>query len=157
LTDWVDVVDCEVVRGPRVVVNPAKDAGLLRGFMEANQDVEFVMLSGLDRVGVARAFRSAELFMDFGRQPGRDRPPREAVLGGCVVAVHKAGAARSDVDVPISDDYKFSDMDEASNIMRNVLSSYPLHLSRQSHYRCCVEVQRTIFVKEVKELLRLVS
>jgi hypothetical protein len=157
LSDWVELPECDVERKARVVVNPAKDAGWLRPFISAHPDVEFVQLSGLDCAGVARAFRSSQLFLDFGRQPGKDRPPREAALGGCVVAALRSGAANFRMDMPIDDYYKFSSLEEASSIMRTVLNQYKVHWSAQSWYRDRVADERRIFTNEVRALFARVS
>lgn len=157
LTDWVDVLDADVPRLPRVVVNPAKDAGLLRPFMAANSDVEFVELRGLGRAGVAELLWSSQVYMDFGRHPGRDRPPREAASAGCVVLSTKLGAAGFDADMPLDDCYKFDSLDEASVALRMVLGDWYTHDLAQSEYRSVVANQRSIFRQEVGELLESIS
>lgn len=157
LTDWVDVLDADVSRLPRVVVNPAKDAGLLRPFRDAHSDVEFVELRGLGRAGVAELLWSSQVYMDFGRHPGRDRPPREAASAGCVVLSTKLGAAGFDADMPLDDCYKFDSLDEASVALRMVLADWDTHDLAQSEYRSVVANQRSIFRQEVGELLGSIS
>ena len=157
LTDWVDVLDADVPRLPRVVVNPAKDAGLLRPFMAANSDVEFVELRGLGRAGVAELLWSSQVYMDFGRHPGRDRPPREAASSGCVVLSTKLGAAGFDADMPLDDCYKFDSLDEAFIALRMVLADWQTHYEAQASYRSAVANQQSIFRQEVGELLESIS
>jgi len=153
LTDWVDVLNADVLRLPRVVVNPAKDAGLLRPFMAAHPDVEFVELRGFDRAGVAGVWWSSQVYIDFGRHPGRDRPPREAASAGCVVLSTKLGAADFDADMPLKDCYKFDSLDQASVALRMVLADWDTHHQAQAGYRTVVATQRSVFRKEVGELL----
>jgi hypothetical protein len=153
LTDWVDVLDADVPRLPRVVVNPAKDAGLLRPFMDAHPDVEFVELRGLGRIGVAELLWSSQVYIDFGRHPGRDRPPREAASAGCVVLSTKLGAAGFNADMPLDGCYKFDSLDEASVALRMVLADWDTHHVGQSEYRSVVANQRSVFRQEVGELL----
>jgi hypothetical protein len=153
LTDWVDVPEVDVVRLPRVVVNPSKDAGLMRPFRAARGDVEFVELSGLDRLGVAQVFASSQMFIDFGRQPGRDRPPREAALAGCVVLAAALGAARLVQDMPIDDRYKFKGLSDVSSVFDDVLANWSTHSESQLSYRGWVSGQREVFRGEVEQLL----
>ena len=157
LTDWVDVLDVDVARNPRVVVNPAKDAGLLRPFMAAHPDVEFVELRGLARTGVAELLSSSQVYMDFGHHPGRDRPPREAASAGCVVLSTKLGAAGFNADMPLDDCYKFDSLDEASVALRMVLADWDAHHLAQSKYRSVVANQRSVFRQEVGELFESIS
>lgn len=157
LTDWIDVLDADVPRLPRVVVNPAKDAGLLRPFMAAHPGVEFVELRGLGRAGVAELLWSSQVYMDFGRHPGRDRPPREAASSGCVVLSTKLGAAGFDADMPLDDCYKFDSLDEASIALRMVLADWQTHYEAQASYRSAVANQQSIFRQEVGELLESIS
>lgn len=155
LTDWVDVLDADVPRLRRVVVNPAKDAGLLKPFMAAHPDIDFVELRGLDRAGVAEVLWSSQVYMDFGRHPGRDRPPREAASAGCVVLSTKLGAAGFDEDMPLDDCYKFDSLDEASVALRMVLADWQKHHGAQARYRQVIADQQSVFRQEVGELLEL--
>lgn len=153
LTDWIDVLDADVPRLNRVVVNPAKDAGLLRPFMAAHPDIDFVELRGLDRAGVAEVLWSSQVYMDFGRHPGRDRPPREAASAGCVVLSTKLGAAGFDVDMPLDDCYKFDSLDEASVALRMVLADWQKHHDAQARYRQVIADQQSVFRSEVMSVL----
>jgi len=153
LTDWVDLRWLDVPRYARVVVNPAKDAGLMRPFMARHSEVEFVELAGLDRVGVARLLWGSQMYIDFGRHPGRDRPPREAALAGCVVLSVELGSARLSDDMPLDDCYKFSSLDECSAALEMVMSDWRTHHEAQAGYRSVVANQRDVFRREVGLLL----
>lgn len=153
LTDWVEVAESEQVRGDRVVVNPAKDAGLMRPFMASNPDVEFVELRGLDRLGVAGALRSSGFYIDFGRHPGRDRPPREAALAGCVVLSVLNGSARLSEDMPIGDEFKFDSLSDANRKFESVREDWADASDWQAPYRRQIARQRYIFTSEVHALL----
>ncbi len=153
LTDWVEVPEVAVMRGSRVVVNPAKDAGLLRPFMASNPDVEFVELRGLDRVGVGSVLWSASFYIDFGSHPGRDRPPREAALAGCVVLSTALGSARLAGDMPIGAEFKFESLADANRKFEAVRDDWEDASDWQASYREWVAGQRARFVAEVGELL----
>lgn len=153
LTDWIDVLEVDVPRFARVVVNPAKDAGLMRPFMATNSDVDFVELRGLDKLGVAELYSSSQVYMDFGRHPGRDRPPREASAAGCVVLSVKLGAACFDDDMPLDSCYKFNTLHDAQVALRMVLADWDTHHEAQSKYREVIANQKNVFYSEVGELL----
>jgi hypothetical protein len=153
LTDWVEVAAVDVERVSRVVVNPAKDAGLLAPFIDIHQDVEFVELRGLDDAGVAELLWSSQVYMDFGRHPGRDRPPREAASAGCVVLCVALGAANVWDDMPLDSVYKFNTLNEASNMLWTVMSDWSYHYWKQEQYRRQISVQREVFFGEVLVLL----
>jgi hypothetical protein len=153
LSDWVDLPAVSVGRGRRVVVNPAKDAGLLRPFMASHSGVEFGLLSGLDRVGVAELLGSSSVFIDFGRHPGRDRPPREAALAGCVVLSAALGSARLQQDMPIDGLYKFDSLSAVLDLFASVDADWDRHYRAQEMYRVWVAGQRQVFEAEVAELL----
>ena len=157
LTDWVEVIESQQFRRARVVVNPAKDAGLLRPFMASHPEVEFVELRGLDRVGVAAVLRSSDVYMDFGRHPGRDRPPREAALAGCVVLSVLNGAARLFQDMPIGDEFKFDSLADASRKLEWVREDWAEASDWQASYREQIVGQRAVFVDEVRALLESVG
>lgn len=155
LTDWVTLPKSSAVRGRRVAVNPAKDVGLLRKFMATRTDLEFVQLRGLDAQGVADALASCQVYVEFGANPGRDRPPREAALAGCVVASVLTGSAKVFDDMPIGAEYKFSQLDEVSLIVDHVLGDYETHYRAQQSYRFWVHNQKAEFEREVAEFLAM--
>jgi hypothetical protein len=149
LTDWVELDVVDVPRQRRIVINPVKDAGLLRPWLDST-DRHVVQLRGLDRAGVARTLYGSEVYIDFGHHPGRDRPPREAALAGCIVFSTDHGAAAFWADMPIADWYKFRTVDE----LEHKLDCLPGVASDQDLYRAWVAGNRTEFEHEVGNLLR---
>lgn len=149
LTDWVDLAAFDVERQPRVVVNPAKDAGLLRAF-RAVAPFEVVELGGLSREGVAHFLCGSEVYVDFGHHPGRDRLPREATLAGCTVFSTRHGAANFAEDMPLDDWFKFDSVDELVGKVKLVLAG---DVPDQVDYRDWVADGRSVFEQEVRELL----
>jgi len=100
---------------------------------------------------------SSQVYIDFGRHPGRDRPPREAASAGCVVLSTKLGAAGFDTDMPLDDCYKFDSLDEASVALGMVLADWQNHHDAQARYRQVITDQRSVFRQEVGELLESCS
>lgn len=151
LTDWVEVERVDVTRLLRVVVNPAKDAGLLGSFVAA-APFEVVRLGGLSKRGVAEMLRGSSVYVDFGHHPGRDRPPREAALAGCVVFSTRHGSASFREDMPIDDWFRFDSVDEVIGKVRMVLDGGDV--PDQGWYRVWVANNIVEFESEVLGLLR---
>lgn len=152
LTDWVDVGQVDMPRQNRIVVNPAKDAGLLRPWLDLT-DRHIVHMQGLDREGVSRLLWSSAVYVDFGRHPGRDRPPREAALAGCTVFTTTHGAAAFWADMPLPDWYKFSTVEELEDKLEQLETRDAD--SDQAIYREWVKGNKAEFENEVRALLRV--
>lgn len=154
LTDWVHVEQVDVPRQRRIVINPAKDAGLLRPWLDAT-DRHVVQMRGLDQAGVSRLLWSSQVYVDFGHHPGRDRPPREAALAGCTVFSTTHGAAAFWADMPLPDWYKFSTVAELEHKLEQLETRDPD--SDQAIYRAWVACNKSEFENEVRALLSQVG
>lgn len=136
-----------------IAVNPAKNAGLLEPFRQANADIPFVYLTGCGRQQVSQALHSARIYIDFGLHPGRDRMPREAALAGCVVLSTRHGAASCFEDMPLDDFFKFDSLEELNARVREILAGPEKFRAAQDDYRRWVQGQRDTLRKEVRVLL----
>ena len=154
LTDWVHVEQVDAPRQRRIVINPAKDAGLLRPWLDST-DRHVVQMRGLDQAGVSRLLWSSQVYVDFGHHPGRDRPPREAALAGCTVFSTTHGAAAFWADMPLPDWYKFSTVAELEHKLEQLETRDPD--SDQAIYRAWVACNKSEFENEVKALLSQVG
>lgn len=154
LTDWVEIpAKPSLSRIDMIAVNPAKNAGLLEPFRQANADIPFVYLAGCGRQQVSQALHSARIYIDFGRHPGRDRMPREAALAGCVVLSTRHGAASCFDDMPLDDFFKFDSVEELNARVREILAGPEKFRAAQDDYRRWVQGQRDTFREEVRVLL----
>lgn len=112
LTDYLHPIYFAQARPQRknnvVLYTPVKGAQhYIHQLMQADASIQWLPLSGMIRKMHAKTMRQSKVYVDFGRHPGKDRQPREAVMNGCCVIVGLAGAARFDEDIPIPDQYKF--------------------------------------------------
>lgn len=155
LTDWVSVQPVLRERQPQVVVNPAKDAGLLRPFVDAGR-FQVAQLGGMDSVGVSEVLHASKVYVDFGRHPGRDRLPREAALAGCVVMSTYLGSATYYQDMPLPNWYKFETLDELNAKVAELMDRQ-LPSASQLAYQIWVAKNRSVFVQEVESLLSVVE
>lgn len=156
LTDWVDVAQVSTQRRGSVVLNPAKDSGLMAEYVSRSPD-EVVLLRGMNRLQVAEALRSSSLYIEFGHHPGRDRIPREAAIAGCGILSTRLGSARHMEDMPLPDWAFFHSTEEclakASKILQKDIN---IDLELRD-YRSWVSGARHRFEREVRNLLSLVG
>jgi len=155
LTDWVSVQPSVRARQPQVVVNPAKDAGLLRPFVESGR-FQVAELRGMNSQEVSDVLHASKVYVDFGNHPGRDRLPREAALAGCLVLSTNLGAARQYSDMPLPDWYKFETLDEVLWKVTELLDRQVPSAS-QLAYQSWVSKNRSMFEWEVGFLLSVVE
>jgi len=151
LTDWVSVAPVVRERQAQVVVNPAKDAGLLRPFVQSGR-FQVAELGGMDSLGVSEVLHASKVYVDFGKHPGRDRLPREAALAGCLVMSTYIGSATYWEDMPLSNWYKFETLDEVIGKVAELMDRESPSAS-QLVYQAWVAKNRSVFEREVKELL----
>jgi hypothetical protein len=152
LTDWVDVVKVDTTRLPRVAVNPAKDAGMLRYFINSNK-FDVVELRGMNKLEVSTALHSSQIYVDFGNHPGRDRLPREASLAGCTVLSTYLGSACFWEDMPLPNHFKFTYFDELIDMVRKELANLDGRSKAQLGYESWVLDNQKNFEREVDSLL----
>jgi hypothetical protein len=85
---------------PRVVYNPKKGLFLFYLARLFNPKLIFKPIRGVDPDNMKEFMRSADVYVDFGGQPGKDRLPREALLFGLPVLLFRRGAASNASDFP---------------------------------------------------------
>lgn len=155
LIKCVDIVNAEfyedyeeTVRSDVVLYNPAKMTSFQSRIMEACSGITFKPITGMTRQQVIETMRGSKLYVDFGKFPGRERMPREAVMCGCCIITGKIGS--SDYDIDFAHEYKFDSKEEhiwaIVHKIRYVLA----------HYDKCrrdFDIFR-YFLREDRELLR---
>jgi hypothetical protein len=90
------------------VLFPRRGLRFTRWLRLAAPDIAWQEIRGFSEAEVRALFRGSRLYVDFGHHPGKDRMPREAAIGGCVVLAARRGAAANPVDVPIPAGFKFA-------------------------------------------------
>lgn len=92
-----------------VAYNPKKGFAFTKKIMKEAKGIEFVAIEDMTRQEVIELLQRAKVYIDFGFHPGKDRIPREAAFLECCVITNKRGAAGYVKDVPINEEYKFSE------------------------------------------------
>jgi hypothetical protein len=140
-----------------VAYNPRKGLDLLQKLMmQLGEDIEFVPISGLNKSQVQETLMHADLYIDFGHFPGRDRIPRESLLCGTPILIAMRGAARNEEDFKIMSFYKIDlhqmSVSEACERIQKVLG-VPKHVT----FRQQIDFYKNLIEEEVKYHSQLLS
>ncbi|MCX5923108.1 MAG: hypothetical protein NTU89_00925 [Candidatus Dependentiae bacterium] len=84
-----------------IAYSPLKGAALGKSFISKYQNYDYISLKGLDILKMINSLDRAQIYIDFGHFPGRERVPREALLRDCVIFIHNVGCARDYDSFPI--------------------------------------------------------
>ena len=145
-------------RGRRVCFFPNKGGALAGRFIEQQrgpaQRMVLVPIHGMTKPQVRDTLFNANIYIDFGHHPGKDRMPREAAAAGAVVLLHAAGAAKCFLDHPLSPEYLFTEDDVASGGLHRkiqaILDDPAPHVAAQNYYRNAVAMEPERFDLEVR-------
>lgn len=158
LSDYInqEFMDVPFVHGRKNIVlyNPSKGFKFTRKLMESAPDIQWFALKGLNRTQLIEIMRTAQVYIDFGGHPGKDRLPRECAMNGCVIITGKRGAAKYKEDVWIDDTYKFNENQITQIIakIRQIFEDYDSSYSEQSEYHARIRKEKEIFEKEIDDL-----
>ena len=137
---------------------PLKAKGAERTLGNLSQGFRIKKIEKMPQSEVINVLRESKFFLDFGRQPGKDRIPREATIQGCIPIVRRVGAARNNVDVPIPDILKPStaqmlDANYLKQLMISLDQKYDNVLDELDAYKQSILVERETFMKEVQNFI----
>lgn len=145
-----------------VLYYPAKSKELIAHILhincEKNDEIHFVAISGLSHKEVLKVFTCADLYLDLGYFPGKDRLPREAIRMHCPVLLAKRGSARYYQDFPLEGKYlldlEMLDAKSTYGIIVNMLSNGKKeNLLSQEEFRNSVLQEKSIFLNEVNQFV----
>jgi hypothetical protein len=94
-----------------IAIFPSKGGQLAKNFTDAEQSFKYVQIANMSKKQVLTNLRKSHIYIDFGNQPGKDRVPREASMSGCIVFLHRQGAANFYEDSPLDDFFLFTSED----------------------------------------------
>ena len=69
---------------------------------------KFIPIINMNNLEIIELMKISKIYIDFGRFPGRDRIPREAVLSDNIIIIGKRGSGSNDLDFPIQKKYKIN-------------------------------------------------
>lgn len=140
-----------------VAYNPKKIPKNILDFVKTLRNIQFIPIENMSSNEVAELLSKAKIYIDFGRNPGKDRIPREAAMAECVLIVGRRGSANFDLDVPIHSMYKLSFnklflKHKLSRIINEVINNYSYHNENFHSYRNVIKKEEEIFLKNVNQI-----
>jgi hypothetical protein len=149
LTDKQDVI----------LYNPKKGVNFTKKIISKNNNLKFIAVENFTPDEVVDLLKKSKIYIDFGNHPGRDRFPREAALMGCCVLVGLKGSAMFHKDMPFDDKYKFltkeSNLTKISDTLLDIITNYKEHKDKFSTYREFIKTNKSIFIKEIKNIFSM--
>lgn len=137
---------------------PGKSQDLSQLVLEINSRrgnlFHFIPIKNLNREQVILLLVKADLFLDLGYFPGKDRLPRESIVLECPVLLAKRGSARFYEDFQLTDQYLLdlallSPNSTFEAIVKIILFGKDNNLLAQEVFKNTVFQEREIFKREV--------
>lgn len=143
-----------------VLFNPKKGYKFTKKIIDAAKgEFSFIPIQNLTTEQVGELLSRSKVYIDFGNHPGKDRFPREAAISGCCVITGKRGAANNQVDVCISEDYKFEDEERCINRVlekiRYCILFYDKAINDFRNYRYSIMSEKAVFEKQAKAIVEI--
>lgn len=140
-----------------VLYNPQKGYKFIKKLINFCPDIKCIPIQNMTPEEVNNILSRAKIYIDFGRHPGKDRIPREAVLNKCCIITNMMGSAGNDIDLPIPLEYKFSKIDYKSlkkikNLIEKVFSNYDFENIKFNRYRDLIEKEKKEFNKNCQDI-----
>jgi hypothetical protein len=140
-----------------VAFNPGKGGEYIKPVSDhLGGRIEWLPIERMNPVEVRAALERADVFLDLGAQPGKDRLPREAAAAGAISIVLRRGAGCfvSDVAVPRRHtvDARGDLVRNAVEVLEDVLSDLPFHYAQQAHYRSLIAQEKEVFFRQVESI-----
>jgi hypothetical protein len=141
-----------------VAFNPKKGFEFTQQLMAASAGrLDWVPIENMTPTEVGELLGSAKVYVDFGGHPGRDRIPREAALGGCVVITGTRGSAGNGIDVPIPGEFVIGeDTPDAVNrivaVIEGAMSGFAAASAAFDSYRTWIAGHEDAFAAEVEAI-----
>ncbi len=136
-----------------VLYNPLKGIEFTKKIIDLLPEIEWIPLENMSRAEMISQMMKAKLYIDFGNHPGKDRIPREAAICGCCIITGLDGAAKNEIDIPISKKYKFEADDrklgKIADEIKFIISNYDRIREDFDDYRTIILNEEERFVQEV--------
>ena len=140
-----------------VLYNPAKGNRLMQQLMLRHPEHVYVPLRGYSSDQLITLMRKSRLYVDFGKFPGPERLPKEAVACGCCVLTARDGAAAFYQDVRVPEEFKIrgTDVGVINEKLTELLEHYDAHIAKYEDYRQMVAGLETQFNSQLDGLFPL--
>lgn len=137
---------------------PARCGREIAAIKHARPDYLFTPIENLSPTQVQETLSRAQVYLDLGHHPGKDRLPREAALAGAVVITSRSGSAAFQEDVPIPEAHKIDlkghwgdFVEPTTRVLDQVLAHPSDAVAEQDFYRKQIRGEGARFVAEVQQ------
>ena len=141
-----------------ICYNPLKSSAFFDKLVKLNPDIKFIPLKGYNLKQLIKILSKSKIYMDLGFHPGQDRLPREAALLKNCIITNKEGSAAFYKDVPIADEFKFSETrNNYVKIRRKIdqiFENYPKEIEKFKFYRKFIISQEKRYDKQISKLFK---
>jgi hypothetical protein len=146
---------------PVILYNPFKGSELTRRLISMLPEYEFTPIRGMTKDQVSEALHGADLYLDLGHFPGRDRLARESVIQRCPILIATRGAGRNQIDFALPEDFKVDinsyGPDAVIAKMRRILSDRNSANLQLDNFRREVLEDYSVFMSQVERLVNSIS
>tara|TARA_B110000908_G_C10256747_1_gene456088 strand:+ start:478 stop:1443 length:966 start_codon:yes stop_codon:yes gene_type:complete len=144
-----------------ILYSPKRGLEFTKLIIKKMPEVEWIPLQNLTQQEMISLMQSSKLYVDFGNHPGKDRIPREAVINGCCIITGSQGSAKNEIDINISREFKFeeidSEIDEIVNKIQNILANYNTNYELLKNYRKKITLEHKKFSEDVAMAFKLLN
>ena len=144
-----------------IIYNPRKGMHLTNKIMDKSS-FNFVPIKNMNNQQIIQLMKESKIYIDFGRFPGRDRIPREAVLLDMVTIIGNRGSAVNDVDFPIFKNFKVDTDDgdfknNVNNVIQLTLNNYSNEVKKFKKFKNQLILEKENFkfrsINALKEII----
>ena len=152
-----DEPDYKLERENNVLYNPKKGVEFTKKLMQQSPQFNWVPIENMTTEEVRALLRKSKVYIDFGNHPGKDRFPREAAISGCCVITGKLGSAAYYEDIPISEEFKFEDIDQNIDAIINKIDECIVHYEtgtqKFENYRDFIRNEYAVFKQDIANII----
>jgi hypothetical protein len=135
-----------------VLYNPAKGSRVMSRLIRHCTNLKFTPLKGFSTSELIELLQSSKLYVDFGKFPGPERLPKEAVVNGCCIITGCRGAAAFSGDVRIPEKYKIrsGNIKSIHDLILSIFADYETHIQQFAEYRAMVYGLEKGFTNQIR-------
>lgn len=142
----------DIKKDGSIAYSGRKGAEYMVPVMERMTKTKFVKIDGMSRNEVAEVLSRADIYLDLGSHPGKDRMPREAALMDALVITSTEGSAGHHEDVPIATKADRANPEEVINTICAVWTNRGYYLNKQKEYVSIIKKEKEVFDEEVRRI-----
>ena len=125
---------------------------------ELKDRYKFIPLENLSSSELKDILQISKVYIDFGRLPGKDRIPREAILNDCCIIIGKRGAGLNNQDFPIPEKFKIrlnkpDYIMITKKILIDTIENYYQTLNEFNSYKEQIINEKKNFEKNIKNFI----